>query len=258
MDDRRLGEAIRSVRHRRSWRQSDLAARAQLSSGVVGLIERGRADLVALRKIRCVCAVLGIRLEWDVGWRGPDLHRMRDADHAALATHWKRWLEDHGYLVRAEVSFNRYGDRGRIDLLAFGPQSRVLLVIEVKTVLVDAQELLGTVDVKARVGRNVAAEIGWSAGTVVPVIILAERTTNRRRLVEHAALFSSYAVRGREALAWLRRPARGVSGVLVLSKLPDRKHTDGRRAGRQRVRRTAADVSVSAAATDPAHAGFST
>jgi hypothetical protein len=112
--------------------------------------------------------------------------------------------------------------------------------------------------VKARVGRHVAAEIGWSAGTVVPVIILAEGTTNRRRLAEHGALFSRYAVRGREALTWLRRPARGVSGVLVLSKLPDRKHTDGRRAGRQRVRRSAADASVSAATTDAADAGFST
>lgn len=236
MDDRQLGQVVRSIRHRRNWRQSDLAEKVAVSAGVIGLVERGRADLIGLRKLRALCHALGIRLEWDVGWRGPELHRMRDADHAWLANHWKRWLELHGYLVQAEVSFNRYGDRGRMDLLAFEPRSRSLLVIEIKSVLVDSQELLGSLDMKTRIARGVASGLGWAAAEVVPVVLLADGTTNRRRLADHAALFSRYSLRGRTAIAWLGAPHRGVDGALVLSKLPNRKHADARRAGRQRVR----------------------
>jgi len=45
-------------------------------------------------------------------------------------------LRGHGWLVAAEASFNRYGERGSIDVLAFHPADRVVLVVEVKSVIV--------------------------------------------------------------------------------------------------------------------------
>jgi hypothetical protein len=144
------------------------------------LIENGRLEGLTVRTIRRALVPLDIPLDWDGGWRRPELARLRDADHSALADAWARWLESNGWLVRPEISFNRYGDRGRIDLLAYHPIARALLVIEVKTAIVDVQELLGTLDVKTRVARFVAADVGWHAVAVVPCLLVADSSTARR------------------------------------------------------------------------------
>ena len=48
------------------------------------------------------------------------------------------------WVVRPEVSFSIYGERGVIDVLAWHPARRAILVIELKTELVDINELMGT------------------------------------------------------------------------------------------------------------------
>ncbi len=62
---------------------------------------------------------------------------------------------------RPEVSFAVYGERGVIDILAWHPGERALLVIELKTEIVDIQDLIGTVDRKRRLARVVARDRGW-------------------------------------------------------------------------------------------------
>jgi len=39
MDDRRLGRTVRVLRHRRGWRQVDLAARAGVSAPMISAID---------------------------------------------------------------------------------------------------------------------------------------------------------------------------------------------------------------------------
>lgn len=123
-------------------------------------------------------------------------------------------LERWGWLVRVEVSYSRYGERGRIDLLAWHPATRLLLVVEIKTDLVDVQQLLGSLDVKARLARHVAATHGWDADAVVPAIVFAEDRTVRRRLTMLDTLFDRFGVRGRAAISWLRSP-EGIAGGLL-------------------------------------------
>lgn len=236
MDDAQLGRIIRALRHRRGWRQADLARRAGCSAGVIGLIERGHADGVSVRVLRRTCAVLDVRLAWDIGHRGPELSRLGDADHAALADWLAMKLEALGWRVAAEVSFNQYGDRGRIDLLAHEPITRTLLVIEVKTVIVDIQYLLGALDVKARLGPTIARSMHWSPTRTVRMLAVVDGTTNRRRIADHQRLFARFTVRGAAAMAWLRKPGNAPDGLLLFAKLPNRKLADVRRAGRQRVR----------------------
>lgn len=97
-------------------------------------------------------------------------------------------------------------------------------------------------DVKARVTPIVARDIGWQAtASVVPALIVADTTTNRRRVRQLAPLLGRYELRGREAAAWLRRPVGTPSGLLMLVKLPNSAGADVRRAGRRRVRLKAAD-----------------
>lgn len=172
---------------------------------------------------------------------GGDIQRLLDADHARLQARWKAELELHGCIVQAEATFNVYGERGSIDLLAWHPASRVLLVVEIKSVIVDVGDLLARIDRKTRVAQSMARERGWLASKVVPALVVLEGSTARRRIAEHAALFGRFQLRGRSAVAWVEDPSRHggavPSGLLVLVKLPDVRSRHRRRAGRQRVRR---------------------
>jgi hypothetical protein len=65
--------------------------------------------------------------------------------------------------VVPEVSFSIFGERGVIDVLAWHAATRTILVIELKTVIADVNELIGNVDRKRRLAPRVAAERGWDA-----------------------------------------------------------------------------------------------
>jgi transcriptional regulator with XRE-family HTH domain len=246
MRDGQIGRVIRMLRHRRGWRQTDLCARARRPRSALVDLEAGRIGRLSVDLIRDFVEALGGRLMLDVSSGASDPRLLIDAGHARIGEHWKRRLERWGWLVRAEVSFNRYGDRGRIDLLAFHPRTAVLPVIEIKTVLWDIQALLGSMDVKRRVAPFVAMPIGWESRRVVPLLLIAASTTVRRRLTEHASLFASYELRGRSAISWLRHPAEPMpQGAIILTDLPDVPWTDRRRAGRRRIRRQESQSSMS-------------
>jgi len=100
------------------------------------------------------------------------------------------------------------------------PATGVLLVVELKTDLVDVQSLLGTLDAKTRLGRHIAAQFGWEVRTVVPAIVFTEGRTTRYRIQRLATLFDRYSLRGRAAITWLRHPVGAPSGLLWLSAIP--------------------------------------
>ena len=135
---------------------------------------------------------LGAFLRIDIQWQGERLARLIDARHAALQNRFVELLVARGWVARVEVSFNHYGDRGRIDILAWYPATRTLAVTEIKSRMDNAEETLGRIDVKARLARQMGAEFGWQAAAVVPMLVLAEGTTQRRHLAEHAALFGRF------------------------------------------------------------------
>jgi hypothetical protein len=146
-----------------------------------------------------------------------------DAQHAKIQNWLVGILRTCGWLAEPEIRFNVYGDRGRIDVLAYHPLQQVLLVVEIKTLLTDAQEVLGRLDVKRRVGPIVAKERGWKVAAVVPMLLVKEGSTARRRLAAHAALFASFGLRARAAMAWLRQPRPPLPlGLLVLVSSPKR------------------------------------
>lgn len=100
------------------------------------------------------------------------------------------------------------------------PQSRFLLVIEVKSEIADAQALLGSLDVKVRVGPQMARSLGLGpVRAVLPLLLVAEGTTNRERVRRLAPLFERFATRGRQAVSWLHRPDAAVSGLLIFTDL---------------------------------------
>jgi transcriptional regulator with XRE-family HTH domain len=232
-----IGRVLRALRHRKGWRQEDLASAAGVARSIVSELEAGVLDRHSLGALRSSVSAAGgyLRLTIDVP-RG-DLERLLDADHARLQDRWKRWLEARGWLVEAEVTFNHFGERGSIDLLAWHPATRTLLMVEIKSVIVDVQATVSAIDRKTRIARVIARERGWPVGAVVPALLVREGSTARRRVASHAAIFARFAVRGRSAPAWLRDPRPPApSGLLCFTELSDARSGDARRAGRQRVR----------------------
>src|SRR5687768_1349137 len=208
------------LRVRQRLTQVALSTRAGVSRQAVSLLECGHARRLRMQTIEAILGALGARLDVRVLWNGPELERLLDAGHAALGALIKQRLERWGWIVRVEVSYSRYGERGRIDLLAWHVATRILLVVEIKTELVDVQSLLGSLDVKARLARHVAEQFGWGVRSVVPAIAFAEARTTRRNLVQLDTLFDRFNVRGREAVSWLRRPTATPSGLMWFVTTP--------------------------------------
>jgi transcriptional regulator with XRE-family HTH domain len=242
--DEEIGAALRAARRRRAIRQTDVAARARLSQATISAVERGALDRFSLRAIRACARVVGVRLELRPAGDGGELARLLDADHALLQAALKDDLEACGWVVRPEVSFNRYGERGRYDLLAWHPAFRVVLAVEVKTVLADLQDLLGRLDTKLRLAPTVGRQLGWQRATAVPCIALADGRTMRRGVSQHAALFAAFELRGNTARAWLRNPRPGAAGLLLYLPRPNTNRGDARQAGRQRIRPNSRPPSV--------------
>jgi transcriptional regulator with XRE-family HTH domain len=215
METDRIGSAFRAIRIRRGWRQRDVAERAGVPREVVSRIECGRAGRLPLETIRVVANSLGITVRVDLTWPGGDLDRVLNAGHAALheaLAGFFRSLPD--WTPVPEVSFSIYGERGVIDIVAWHPASRSLLIIELKTALVDPQELVGTMDQRVRLGREIARQRGWKATTVSSWVILAEGSTNRRRARQHQGLLrGAFPADGHAMRAWLHQPAGPIAAL---------------------------------------------
>lgn len=237
MRDAEIGRIVRALRRRNGWRQEDVAQRAGVHRSTVSLIERGLLGRMTVETVRRPLEALEASLELVARWRGADVDRLLDEQHSRLQAAWKQRLERWDWTVIAEASFNHYGDRGRVDLLAWHAQRRIMVIVEIKTLIADVQGLLGPLDVKTRVAPWIAAERGWTRPLlVVPLLLLHESAASRRRLASLEPLFSRFSVRGRAAVSWLRRPVGAPAGLLVLSDLSPASLIRVRRVGRQRVR----------------------
>ena len=252
MSDQRLGSAIRLVRVRRGWRQTDLAHRSGVGQATISRIERGHLGSLSLDRLRTVAATLDIRVDVLGRWRAGDLDRLLNAGHSRLHESVARAFRDlPDWITAPEVSFSIYGERGVIDILAWHPGLRALLVIELKTDIADVHELLGTADRKRRLAVDVAIERGWierggAPPTVSLWIIVTASRTNRRRVAEHGAMLrAALPTDGRAMRRWLRDPRVATVALSFWTEIQAR---TGRRPVRaiRRVRSSAPSVPAAA------------
>lgn len=236
MNDQQVGRALRAVRLKRRWRQVDVAVRAGVSASLISRVERGHLDRLSLRTLRRIAAELDVRLDVLARWRGGELDRVVNARHGELHEQVARLLRTAGWDLAPEVSFSIYGERGVIDILAWHAATASVLVIELKTAIVDVQELVGTMDRKVRLGPRIAAERGWRPATVSAWVVVAGGATNRRRIATHRTMLrAAYPSDGRRIRAWLLRPSGPVTVLSTWSGMTPG-HVRARFAPVQRVR----------------------
>jgi len=141
-----------------------------------------------------------------------------------------------------------------VDVMARHAASGALLIVEVKSVVPDLQAMLMSLDRKARLGREIAAGLGWQAGAAGRVLVIAESRTSRRRVATHEALFAAaLPARTVAVRRWLQAPdpTSPIRGLWFLSSGP-------RPAARHRIpgqRTEATDRARSAGVGKPALAG---
>lgn len=219
MERRTATRVLRGLRRRKRWSQAQLAARLGISQSELSRRERGALDNCSVEEAETWAAALGAHLTVELRIDGE--RPMIDARHAALQEWLAAYLRRQGWTVAVERSFNHFGDRGRIDVLAYHLRRGILLVCEIKSRLEDSQDTTGRLDVKRRVAPSIAREEGWRVETVVPCLLLAEQRTSRRRVQAHPALFGQLDLRGRAAMAWLSTPrGRAPAGILAFVSLP--------------------------------------
>jgi transcriptional regulator with XRE-family HTH domain len=242
MQAHRLGAALRKIRISRGLRQADVAAMARVSQPTISRLERGHVDGLTLRTIERICGALDIQVVLLPRWRGGDLERLLNAAHAGMHEAVARWFGRRWphWSTTPEVSFSIYGERGVIDLLAWHAPTRTLLVIELKTELVDLNETLGTLDRKRRLAWAVARQRGWDPIHVGVWLVVASTRTNRARIAAHETFLRSALPAGRgEIRQWLARPTSSIAAMSLESfGTPDRIRTAPKRVRRQRMRGT--------------------
>ncbi|MBF6604854.1 MAG: helix-turn-helix transcriptional regulator [Chloroflexi bacterium] len=243
MDDTRLGSIYRALRRRRGWRQVDLAVAARCSRGTISRIERGHLDDVVLGMLRRVSDALETRLDLVPRWQGGELDRLVARGHAELHEAFATFLAARpGWTMRPEVSFAVYGERGIIDVLAWHETSRSVLVVELKTELVDVMDLMSTMDRRRRLAVRIAADLGWNAASVSSLVVLTGSRTNRRRVAEHrTVLRAAFPSDGRSLSVWLNDPRTSI-GILAMwprSRLASVRSVGG---GSRRVRQSAREA----------------
>jgi transcriptional regulator with XRE-family HTH domain len=234
----RLGATFRAVRIKRGLRQIDVAMHAKVDRSVISAIERGHLESVSVGTLLRIARVLEIHIGFTARWRAGDLDRLLSGRHSGLHEAVARWfataLPD--WVLAPEVSYSIFGERGVIDILAWHPGRRALLVIELKTDIADVNELIGSMDRRRRLAWQIARDRGWDPVTVSTWVLVASSRTNRARLMAHRmVLRNAFPADGRAMAGWLRRPDHEIHAM----SLWERQNARGDRdfAARHRVRR---------------------
>jgi transcriptional regulator with XRE-family HTH domain len=159
-----IGRICRDRRSELDLTQAVLSAALGISRSHYAAIEAGRAN-PSIALVDRIAEALGVRLELRAAplivVAGPSV---RDGVHARCSAYVQRRLEAAGWKVLRDVEVSDGRLRGWIDLLAFDPRTRTLLVIEVKT----------SIDDLGRIER----QLGWYRGAVATVIPASWKPTN--------------------------------------------------------------------------------
>ncbi len=218
--EQRVGAAMRAVRRRRGLRQADVAASAGVSRATVWRLERGDLGSLPFGTACRVARALGMRIDIVPRWHGGELDRLLNARHSAMHEQLaRRFRSMPAWTVAPEVSYSVFGERGIIDILAWHPRRRALLVVELKTAIVDVQQLLGSMDQKRRLAARIGRERGWATAdaTTSVWVAVSDSRTNRARLAAHATLVrGAFPDDGRAIVGWLADPRRPLSALTFL------------------------------------------
>jgi transcriptional regulator with XRE-family HTH domain len=219
MDGARVGRLHRVLRQRAGMTQDDLAARTGVARWKIVLLEAGRAAELRVRDIEACFASLGGRLDVRAWYHGAAADRVLDETHAVLLGRKQDLVSRHGWIPHPEVTFSEFGERGSIDLLAWHPAARALLVDEMKSELGSVEGTLRPFDAKCRLAIKVAGErFGYVPRIMGRMLVFPDERTVRRAVDRHAGvLYGALPAHSRALRSWITEPSGNIAGIWFLT-----------------------------------------
>lgn len=219
MDGIRVGRILLAVRHDKRFRQQDVGRSAGVGQSVVSRVERGQIDAVTIGTLRKIASALELDLRIELRGRLGDVDRLVDQDHARLVELVVTRLLSEGWEILVEYTFNHYGERGSVDVVAYHVGLRALLIVEVKTRLTDLQAFLASFGRKLRVVPDLLrTERGWDARDIGRILVVDGTTANRSIVRRHRSVFDvSFPARADGIRRWLHVPVGVLAGVWFIS-----------------------------------------
>jgi len=201
-----FGAQVRLIRVALGIGQRALARRIGRSQGYVSVVERGNVAGLSIADADVIARALGATLVF--GIEAPVLlggSRQRDAAHARCVAYVARRLAAAGWDVRREVAIGTRERPGWIDILAFNPETRVLLVIEIKTDVVDIGGLERQLGWYHREARNVCRSLGWKPSTIIATaLVLATAANDDRIRTNSISVRQVFPLRWRDLISVIR------------------------------------------------------
>lgn len=184
--------------------QLELAGRAGVTRGYIAKIE-GRYANPSLEVVTRVAAALEMDAELMI--RPPQImegSRQRDAVHARCSGYVDRRLTAARFRVAREVEIVHARSHGWIDLLAFEPTSRTLLIIEIKTRFDDLGSIERQIGWYERAAPGVAHRLGWRPLSVRTWLVgLATDEVEAVVRANRSIMDVAFPMRARAVQAWL-------------------------------------------------------
>ena len=183
-----FGLASRRVRLRVGQTQAELGRRVRKSQSWVSRVESGTLVSLTVADADALCRALGSTLVFTIEtpvFIGGD--RQRDLAHARCLAFVVRRLARAGWQVEREVQIGDPRRPGWIDVLAYNPISRTLLIIEIKTRLDDFGGLERQLQWYRQHAQAAARRMGWQAEDVTTAALLLATEVNDQRVRENAS-----------------------------------------------------------------------
>ena len=145
--------------------------------------------------------------------------RQRDPAHARLSGYTTGRLRHDGWSTATEVEIGGDRSRGWIDVLAFHPVSRVVLVVELKTEIHDLGQIERTLGWYEREAWAAARRLGWRPRRIEGwLILLATEANDARVLANRLSIQLGFPQRSRHLVDTLdgtapRNTGRGIAMV---------------------------------------------
>jgi transcriptional regulator with XRE-family HTH domain len=216
-----FGAAIRNLRQTLGLTQHELAKRIGRSQTFVSAVERGVAARLEDRDADALCRALGGTFVFGV--EAPLLlggGRAADAAHARCVAHVVRRLPPAGWIVEREVEIGSGSRPGWIDVLAFHPASRVVLVVEVKSEVLDVGQVERQLGWYEREASIAARRMGWRPAAVFGCLLVLATDRNDQLMRENRVAFAAaFPIRGRplaDVLAGGPLPVEARRGIALI------------------------------------------
>lgn len=179
--------------------QAELAAAVGVSRAHIASIETGRVN-PSLDLVQRIGLALGLELQ--LVSRAPvvlNSPAQRDLLHAWCSGYVDRRLSAAGWHCQREVTIARGRTRGWIDLLAYDPRRRLLIVVEVKTSIDDIGDIERQLDWYLREAPALARSLGWRPVTTVGwVLALATTSVDEVLRRNRSVVARGFPARARE------------------------------------------------------------